>query len=584
MIAPTPSPVLIATRIAVVALSHTGENARVWGYEVTGNYFQVLGIHPALGRFFTPSEDTKVGGDPYVVLSYAAWQHRFGGDPAIINKKVKINGLDYTILGVAPSGFIGTELLYTSEFWVPMSMEPQIEPGNNWLNNRSTWDCWVVGRIKPGVSFAHAQSEIQSIAAQLAREHPRENEGMTVHFTKPGLLGDALRGPVTAFTGTFMAVAALVLLIACSNLANSLLARATDRRKETAIRLALGASRFRVLRQFLAEALLLALSGGFAGLLLAWWLTALFTNASLPFDFPFNKTLTIDARVLFFNAAASLSTILIFGLVPSLQATRPDLIPALKNESWSRKLRGWELRDLFVSGQVALSVLLLVGSVLGVRGLKNALTVNVGFNPRNAASVSFDLGDQGYTDAQGAQFQKRLIARVQTLPGIESASLSNTIPLSMDVSTTSLCAYGKPVQNRGAMVSAVYYYAGPDFFRTMQTRILEGREFDWRDTPKSPQVVVINRATADRLFPHEDALGKRVAQGPEGPWLQIVGIAENGKYESLNDENRPAIFWPMLQQLRKQHDHCGAFSDAGRSTHQYATNGRSRHGFNDASL
>jgi len=386
---------LMACRIAVVALSHTGENARVWGYEATGNYFQVLGVRPALGRFFTPAEDTKVGADPYVVLSYAAWQHRFAGDPAIVNKKIKINGLDYTVLGVAPSGFIGTELLYVPEFWVPMSMEPQIEPGNNWLESRMAWDAWVLGRIKPGVSYAKAQSEIATIAAQLVREHPKENDGMTVHFTQPGLLGDALRGPVTAFAAIFMAVAGLVLLIACSNLANSLLARATDRRKETAIRLALGAGRFRVLRQFLVEALLLAIAGGTAGLLLAYWVTALVTTASLPFDFPFNKTLSVDARVLLFSLAASLSTVLVFGLIPSLQATRPDLIPALKNESWARRLRGWELRDVFVIGQVALSILLLVASVLGVRSLKNALTVNVGFNPRNAASASFELGGSG---------------------------------------------------------------------------------------------------------------------------------------------------------------------------------------------
>ncbi len=541
---------LMACRIAVVALSHTGENARVWGYEATGNYFQVLGVRPALGRFFTPAEDTKVGADPYVVLSYAAWQHRFAGDPAIVNKKIKINGLDYTVLGVAPSGFIGTELLYVPEFWVPMSMEPQIEPGNNWLESRMAWDAWVLGRIKPGVSYAKAQSEIATIAAQLVREHPKENDGMTVHFTQPGLLGDALRGPVTAFAAIFMAVAGLVLLIACSNLANSLLARATDRRKETAIRLALGAGRFRVLRQFLVEALLLAIAGGTAGLLLAYWVTALVTTASLPFDFPFNKTLSVDARVLLFSLAASLSTVLVFGLIPSLQATRPDLIPALKNESWARRLRGWELRDVFVIGQVALSILLLVASVLGVRSLKNALTVNVGFNPRNAASASFELGDQGYSEAQGAQFQKRILERVQSLPGIESASLSNTIPLSLDVSTTGLYAYGKPMPKPSDRLQVIYYYAGPDFFRTLQTPLLEGRELTWRDIPDSPPVVVINRATANHLFPNEDALGKRIAQGPNGPWLQIVGIVENGKYRSLNDEHQLAVFWPMLQRYQ----------------------------------
>lgn len=218
-----------------------------------------------------------------------------------------------TILGVAPKGFIGTELLFVPEIWVPMSMEAQIEPGNDWLNNSHDWNIWVLGRIKPGVSRHQAQSEIESIAAQLVREHPDANDGMRVHFTTPGLLGDFFRGPVIAFASVIMGVAGLVLLIACTNLASSLLARATDRRRETAIRLALGAGRIRLVRQLLTENLIIALGGGAGGLLLAWWLTSLITTASLPFDFPFNKTLTIDVRVLVFAFLASLLTVLVFG-------------------------------------------------------------------------------------------------------------------------------------------------------------------------------------------------------------------------------------------------------------------------------
>lgn len=537
---------LIAFRIAVVAMSNHGENARVWGYEATGNYFQLLGIRPALGRFFTPAEDQKVGGDPYLVLSYSAWQRRFGGDPSIVNKTVKINGLDYTILGVAPRGFIGTELLYAPEFWAPMSMEPQLEPGNNWLENRNTWDVWVLGRIKPGIPRSMAEREMQTIGAQLVREHPKENDGMRVHFAKPGLLGDFFRGPVTAFSSILMGVAGMVLLIACINLASFLLARGTDRRKETAIRLALGAGRARVLREFLTENFLLALFGGAGGLLLAWWLGRVVTTAGLPFDFPLNKTLEIDPRVLFFTLAASIGTVLIFGLIPSFQATRPDVVPALKSEAWSRRLRRFELRDLFVTAQVALSAVLLVACVLVVRSLQNALNVNIGFNPKNAVSVGFDLGDQGYIEAQGMEFQKRLLTRVEQLPGVQSASIVNAVPLSLDVSTTFVIAYGKPAPRTADLTHAIYYHAGPNFFRTMQTRILEGRDFSWRDTPKSPKVVIINRALANRLFPQEEALGKRIGQGGED-WSQIVGIVENGKYQSLNDENQPVVFWPMMQ-------------------------------------
>jgi predicted permease len=428
-----------------------------------------------------------------------------------------------------------------------MSMEAQIEPGNDWLNNSSDWNIWVLGRIKRGISHQQAQSEIDGIAAQLVREHPGANDGMRVHFTKPGLLGDFLRGPVVAFAGVIMGVACLVLLIACTNLASSLLARATDRRRETAIRLALGAGRLRLIRQLLMENLIIALGGGAAGVLLAWWLTSLIMAASLPFDFPFNKTFTIDARVLAFVLSASVLTVLFSGLAPSIQATRPDVVPALKTESWSQRLRRWEMRDVLVTGQIALSVVLLVASVLVVRSLQNALTVNVGFNPRNAASVSFDVGMQGYSEARGVEFQKRLLEKVQSLPGIESASLSNTIPLSLDVSRTSIMAYGKPVPRRSETISAIYYYAGPGFFHTLQTRLLEGREFTPRDTPESPKVVVINKALANRLFPNENALGKLVRQGAGSEWRQIIGVVEDGKYESLNDEKQPVIFWPMFQ-------------------------------------
>jgi predicted permease len=538
---------LIAFRVTAMALGQPETNARIWGYEASGNYFQVLGVHPALGRFFTPAEDQKPGANPYAVISYACWQHRFGGDPAVIYKTVKLNGLDYAILGVAPKGFIGTELLYVPEIWVPMSMQAQIEPGNDWLNNQYDWNIWVLGRIERGGSRQQAQTEIDSIAAQLVRERPKANEGMHVHFTTPGLLGDFFRGPVVAFGSVLMAVAGLVLLIACTNLASPLLARATDRRRETAIRLALGAGRMRLIRQLLTENLVIALAGGAEGLLLAWWLTDLITTASLPFDFPFNKTLTIDVRVLVFGLSASVLTVLFFGLAPAMQTTRIDFVPALKNESWSQRLRCWELRDVFVTGQIALSVVLLVGSVLVIRSLQKALTVNVGFNPRNAASVSFDVGMQGYSEARGLDFQKRLLEKVQTLPGIESASFSNTIPLSLDVSSTSLVAYGRPVPRRSETIGTIYYYAGPGFFHTLQTRLLEGREFTLRDTPHSPKVVVINKALAKRLFPNENALGKLVRQGAGNEWWQIVGIVEDGKYESLNDENQPVIFWPMFQ-------------------------------------
>ncbi len=539
-----------AIRIAPMSVARGEKAVRLWGYEATGNYFQVLGIHPALGRFFTPSEDVKPGANPYAILSYDCWQNRFGADRDIVNKLIAIDGLKYTVLGVAPKGFIGTERLLAPDLWVPMSMEAQLESGNDWLNVYSTYDIWVFGRLKSGVPLKKVQSEIDDITAQLIREHPLQNEGLRIRLTKIGLIGESFRGSITAFSTVILCVAGLVLLIACTNLASSLLAQSADRKRETAIRIALGAGRLRLVRQLLTENTILALGGGAVGILLTYWLIDAFTSTSLPVDFPIRKGAgaSVDFHVLCFELAVSLFTVLLFGLAPALATTRPNVLPALKNETWSQRLRRFEVRDLLVVGQITLSVVLLVGSILVVRSLQNALTVDVGYNPRNAASVSFDLGMQGYDEAHGLAFQKRLLERAQNLPGIESASLSNTIPLSMDVSTTTVTGYGQPEQRHSDKIHAVYYFAGPNFFSTLQTKLMEGRGFTWRDNANSPRVVVVNNSLAHRLFPHENALGKRLSQGSgQGPWYQIVGIVEDGKYESLNDENKPAMFWSLLQ-------------------------------------
>lgn len=533
---------VIATRIAPMSLSLGSGNERAWGYEATGNYFQVLGVRPAIGRFFTPAEDRKPGGDPYAVISYAAWQHWFGGSPNVVNRSIQINGLKYTVWGVAPKGFIGTEFLYKPQIWVPMSMEPQIEPGNSWLNERSTWDIWVAGRIKPGISQAQAQNDVDTISAQLGKEYPRFDRGMHVRLGRPGYF----RSQIANFFAVVMGVAGLVLLLACMNLASFLLARSADGRKETAIRIALGAGRLRLMRQFLTESALLAAAGGGAGLFIAWWAAAWISSSRFPIDIPVNTTVAIDHRVLAFAIAGTVLTVLFFGLAPALQAARPNVVPALKSESWSRRLRRWELRDVFVAAQVALSVVLLGGSALVVRSLQNALDVNIGFNPKHAAAVAFDLGLQGYSEALGRQFLTQLLHRVQSTPGIESATVTDSVPLTLNESTTWIMAYGKPIPKPGDRAHATFYNAGPNYFHTLETPILRGRDFNWHDTANSEKVVVINRALAKRLFPNGDALGKRIGFG-ETSWYTVVGIVETGKYRSLNDENEPAIFWPILQ-------------------------------------
>lgn len=536
---------LVAYRATPMDLGFGTENRRVWGYEATGNYFRVLGVRPALGRFFTPAEDQKAGGDPYAVLSYAAWQRWFGGDPKTVSRPVRINGLSYTILGVAPKGFIGTELLYAPAIWVPMSMETQIEPGNHWLLRRDDRNVWITGRLKPTISKGRAQSELDTVSAQLSSEYPTIDGGMHVLLAKPGL--SLFRRPLTEFLATLTGVAGMVLLIACINLASFLLARSTDRQKETAIRIALGAGRLRLIRQHLTESALLAAAGGGAGILAAWWATDLISASRFPIDIPLTAAVALDGRVLGFAIGASVLTVLLFGLTPAMQATWPDPAPALKREFRPRTLRRWELRELLVAAQVSLSVLLLVASALVVRSLQNALAVNLGFNSKHAAAVSFDLGLQGYSQAQARKFRRELRQRVQALPGIKSASVADHLPLSLAPPTTWIAAYGQPVPRPNERIRAVEYHAGPNFFHTMQTRILEGRDFSERDTPGSQKVVIIDQALANRLFPHRDALGEKIRRRSDGPWFTIVGITENGKYQSLNDTRQPAVFWPLSQ-------------------------------------
>jgi len=539
---------LFGYRLAQVAMSQGSGNLHVWGYEVTGNYFEVLGVQPMLGRSITPADDEKLGAHPVVVLSYNNWQRHFAADTGIVGKTVKINRLDYTILGVMPRGFSGTELLFASDFWVPLAMEPQIEPGNPWLNNRNTWNLWVAGRLKPGTTSSQCEAELNTIAAQMAREYPFL-EGMRIRLSPPGLGGNMLRKPVVGLAYVLMGVAALVLLIACTNLASLLLAQASDRRKEIAVRLALGAARWRLVRQLLTENLLLAIAGSAAGLLLAVWLVDLLGAWRPPIDIPADFSLLIDWRVLTFTVAAGLLTTLLFGLAPALQAVRAQLVPALKNASFTERLRRWQPRELLVTTQIALSVVLLVGTVLVVRSLQNSLTINIGFNPRNAVGVWFDLSLEGYDETHGRDFQRRVVEKVAALPGIQSAGFANSLPLGLDQSTTTVYGQGKPLPKPSERHGANFYMVDSGYFRTMQTRLVAGRDFDPHDTQKSKHVAIVNQAFAAQVFPNENAVGKRFSHGPDDhDWIEIIGIAEDGKYVSLNDGPTPVVFWPALQQ------------------------------------
>ena len=539
---------LVGYRFTPLSLSHDGINERVWGYEVTGNYFEVLGVEAALGRAISTDDDRTPGGHPVAVMSYKCWQQRFGGDQSIIGKDVIVNGRGYVVIGVAPQGFYGTEVVSAPELFFPIAMQEQLEIGNNWLENRSADNVFVQGRLKPGVATAQAQTALNGIAAQLEREFPDINEGKRVALSPPGLVGLALRGPVLGFAGLLMAVVGLVLLLACTNLANLLLARATERRREIAVRLALGASRFRLVRQLMTESLLLAFAGGALGLLPAFWLGNLVTAFKLPLNVPLAIEIFIDYRVFIFTFLLSLATGVLFGLLPALQATRTDLVPSLKDEvSFGGHRRSW-LKSSLIVAQVSLSLVLLVGGGLMMRALEKAQTINLGFDPQHAVEVAFDLRLQGYESARGKEFQKRLLERVRALPGVQSAVIADLVPVDLHFSRASIFVEGQPLARLANVPTAMYNRVSPGYFQAMGTRLLEGRDFTEQDDDKVPRVAIVNETFARRFFPGEEPIGKRFSLGrPEAAKTLVIGVVQDGKYAGLNEDPKPFVSRPLWQ-------------------------------------
>jgi predicted permease len=532
-----------------VSLSKDGMNERVSSYLATGNYFDVLGVKPALGRFFTPEDDKEPGAHPVAVLSYECWQKRFAGDPQVAGKTVIVNGRNFAIIGVAQPGFYGTEIGYRPEIWFPMMMQAQIEATDNRLEVRGDYSFLVQGRLKPGVTMAQAENELKIIAAQLAREFPDESEGITIALSRPGLFGSLLRGTIMRFAGVLMAVVGLVLLLACTNLANLLLARATERHKEIAVRLAIGAVRWRLVRQLLTESILLSTLGGVLGLWLAYWLLDAMMAFILPTYLPHSDILHIDGRVLLFTLIVSLLAGALFGLAPALQATRPNLVPALKDEvSLAGYRRSW-LRNGLVVLQVSLSLVLLICAGLVLRGMQRAQSIDPGFAPQNALKLSFDLGLQGYDGPRSREFTRRLLDRVRALPGVQYAGLSKFVPLTLNPSSTGIYVEGEPEQRGATVPMAPVYVASPGFISALGTRLLQGRDFSEQDEEGQQDFAIVNQTFAQRFWPGQAVIGKRFSlEGSAGPWIAVVGVIQDGKYVSLSEEATPFAYTNLRSQ------------------------------------
>jgi predicted permease len=543
---------LLVYRFVPLSLSRGGNNERIWGYEVSGNYFDVLKVKAIHGRTFLPEEDQTKLSHPVIIVGYDCWQRRFGADPNLVGKDVLINDHQFKVIGITPQGFKGTELVYSPEMWVPASMMEWVEPGATWLDNRNSKNFFAIGRLKSGVDSRQAEASLNLVAQQLAKEYPDSNEGQTVKIVPPGFILPDLRGAVVNFTWVLMAAVGLVLLVTCTNLAGLMLARATDRRKEIAIRLAMGANRLRLMRQLLTESVLLSFAGGAVGVLLALWIVKVLLALKPPIDFPLALDISIDWRVLLFSLAVSVAAGVIFGFAPALQATRPNLVGALKDTAAQGGAVKTKLRSVLVVAQISISLVVLIAAGLVVRTLQQLQTMNPGFETKNALTMSFDLGLQGYDDARGQQFYRQLKERLQSLPGVENAAVSSYIPLSLNYNSNNIFVEGHPPERGENVPVAMTGNVGPDYFKTMGTPILKGREFTDADQPKAEPVAVVNEYFVRRLMPElsspGEAVGKRFSfRSAGGPFTRIVGVAKGGKYFNIAEEPRPFVWTPMAQ-------------------------------------
>ncbi len=524
-------------------LTGTDQPERLRAGVASGSFFRLLGVEPLLGRAFQPKDD-RAGAERVVVLSYGLWHRRFASDPAVVGQAITLDGDLHTVIGVMPPGFRHPDI-DRAQMWLPVSFDTQYMLARESRGNHSYQ---AVARLAPGVSLPQARAEMQTIARRLEQDHPDSNTG-TGALVFP-LLEELVENVRPALL-VLLAGVGLVLLIACANLTNLLLARAAGREKEIAIRAALGAGRTRLLRQLLTESLLLAVLGGLLGVLLALWGVDLLVRLA-PGNIPRLEQVGINAPVLGFTLLLSLATGLFFGLAPALQSSRPDLHHSLKEGGRTSAAAGRRrLRSLLVVAEVALSLMLLIGAGLLLRSFVRLLDVNLGFQPANVLTARVSLPDAAYPeDEDVAAFQQEVLRRLESLPGVHSAGLVTPLPLSGAQIAVGITIEGKPEPPPGEGPYARFRSVGGDYFRTLGIPLLRGRAFTSADTQAAPRVAVINQTLARLNWPGEDPLGKRVAIGDpaEGaPWRTVVGLVPDVKYRSLEHEPEPEMYVPGAQ-------------------------------------
>ncbi len=538
---------------------------RIRGEMVSGNYFSLLGTRAALGRLILPGDDAAPGAHPVAVLSYSLWQRGFGSDPAVVGRGIILNGHPFTVVGVAAKGFVGSTVGGISDLWVPIAMQAQISPrlSAGVLQNRAAGWITLVGRLKPGVSIQQAQADMTTIASQLAQEYPT-NVGRTVMLWPRAGIDPDDEADLRGFLVLLLGAVALLLLIACSNVASLLLVRATSRQREIAVRLALGASRGRLVRQLLTEGLLLSMLAGTMGLAITPWigdLTLAFRRNSYLMR---GLDLSPDSRVLAFTFLLSIATGVLFGLAPALQASKPDLVSSLKEGSPAAAHRRSILQRLLVTAQVALSLVLLIGAGLVLRTMYKILSLDPGFTAGNALLMSVDLGIQGYSESQGRSFYRQLLERLETIPGVTSASLAQSLPPQDWDSSSRMSIFYPGQEPIEELLQGREFELGlrvgtnsiaPRYFETLGIPLVAGRDFTIHDDDHAPGAVIVNQKLAEHLWPGQNPIGKLIAcpkwpyQQPR-PYYQVIGVTRNATLSLTADT-------PLLLYFSVLHDYDG---------------------------
>jgi predicted permease len=531
-----------------VGLDTGGNPSTMWPYAASGNYFDGLGIQPYLGRFFHAADEHGNNSAPFVVLGYAYWHSQFHDDRGAVGRVVQINKHPFTIIGVAPPDFRGTELFFAPALWIPMVDQPEVE-GSDDLQYRGNHSMFVAGRLKAGMNAAQATADLNAIGASLAKAYPGDDDGVKFSLARPGLVGDMLGGPARAFVAGLMLLAGLILLAACANLGSLFAARAADRAKEIALRMALGSRRLLILRQLLTEAVLVSLVGGVVGLAggigILRWLTAWQPVPDVPINVPVNP----DAWTYVVAFALALLSGLLFGIVPVRQVMKSDPWQIIRSGGMNLGgMRRFTLRDLLLVAQIAICGVLVTSSLVAVRGLARSLHSNFGFDPKGAMLVETDLQMGGYNGDQQPVMQRRMLDAAAAIPGVTAVGYTDRVPLGLGGGDSFVYADATTDFRPTNMVAdAMNYNVSPGYFAAAGTTMLVGRDISWHDEKKAPVVAVVNREFARKVFGSVDKAVGGHFKFWGGDRAEVVGVVEDGKYRTLTEDQQPAMFFSFQQ-------------------------------------